>query len=121
MFFSSSFVMSAENFYVSKDQFGNLVYSDKPPLDAKYKTQKAVKIKTVNWKETIPRKIKKTKKKRGKKTSSKQAKVTQGRCNVLKNKIKEYEESLSNRLEAAEFDSLKKKLSDARWKYRSKC
>lgn len=114
-------IIAAESVYISKDEFGNLVYSDSPPTDRPFKTIKASLIKTTNWEKVPPQKIKKPRTKSSKRKKSKTAKTTISRCSALKSEIKEYENKLGYRLEASEFDQVKDKLSEARWKYQKKC
>lgn len=117
----SNNLTASDKLYISKDEFGNLVYSDKPPVNTSYRSQEAEEIKTIDWKQTTLSKSKKTKKKRSKKPRAKRTKVKLSRCSTLKTEIRDYEEKLAHRIEAGEFDSIKKKLSDVRWKYQTKC
>lgn len=120
--FSTPLVKSQE-YYLYKDQFGNLVYSDKPPEKLDFDKKTANKLQVTQWNKVNKPKFKAAKKHKTKtkKSSKANASSSSTNCKSLTQKITSLERKLGNRLEASEFDKAKTQLSEARWQFRKKC
>ena len=121
--YGSSSEVSEKQLYVSKDQHGNKVFSDRQPKLGEYETKQQLQILTVIWvKPKSQTKLKlsnKTKKKRSKTKSNKL--LEQHTCQKLFDEMNSLEMQLEYKQKASQFDSVKKRLRKARWQYQTKC
>ncbi len=116
----SSYSICSNQLYITTDQYGNKVYSDKKPKSGTYETKQQRKISTVTWEKTkaYPKsKISNKKRKKHLKT-----KLTKKQfCMQLSDKMNLLDKQLQYKQKASQFDLFKKKLRDTRWQYQTKC
>lgn len=108
--------------YISKDEHGNLIYSDTPPPKGKYQSTFLPKFQTTEWAKTP--KLKSTHKTGPKrKTIKRKNKFAERKqnCTQLRIQLNKIEKSLSKRNNAAAFTKLKAKLNTKRKEYRKIC
>jgi glycosidase len=115
----SSGSIASNELYISLDQYGNKVFSDKKPQSGKYETQQQRAIPTVIWHKSISYPKAKQKRKRSKPMPSKSDK--QQDCQKLLNEMSSLEKQLEYKQKASQFDLYKKKLRTVRWQYQTKC
>ena len=109
--------------YVSKDQHGNMVFTDRQPKLGEYETKLQPLISTVTWvKSEIQPKLNSTNKTKKKHSKAKSNKFTKKQsCQKLLDELSTLEKQLEYKQKASQFDSFKKKLRAARWQYQTKC
>ena len=108
--------------YISKDKYGNLLYSDTPPPQGQYESSRLVTIPTTKW--TTTPKIKNPYSTGSNNRSSKpnnQISDRKKRCTQLRSALNKIEKRLSQRNNAATFNQLKDKLNSKRKVYRKMC
>jgi hypothetical protein len=120
--------VSSNKLYISTDQFGNKVFTDKKPKSGSYETKHQKGISTVVWEKPIiyPKiesRHKDTKDNSDrKKSKTKQVVLTKKQtCEGLLSTMSSLERQLEVKQKARQFDSLKKDLLSTRWQYQVKC
>ncbi|MGX5174207.1 hypothetical protein ACUR5C_09325 [Aliikangiella sp. IMCC44653] len=106
--------------YFYLDQYGNPVYSDKPPPKKKNFTSKSIQpVNTTNWENTT--KAPTNTPIKPKQSNKKQESPKLVQCQQIDNSIKKTEARLRLKLAVSEFDQLKLKLTKLRWQKQTKC
>ncbi|TQV76900.1 hypothetical protein FLL45_02810 [Aliikangiella marina] len=117
---SESVFAKIERIYIYTDSEGLTVFSDRQPQKDDYVEQMIQPLKTVTWirSDITINQITQKQRKKATKPAPKSAKSI---CTKIKQDLQKTENALSKRQKPEEFDLLKTKLADLRWRYRKKC